>query len=108
MGGAFDVKHKLHGLAFILGIPFLPIAALIISYDHINPDNCVACKSSILFSTHSTWISAILMAIFMVVIMSGFKKADMPMGPNVEPPNAVPKGVIALNGYANRILIRVC
>lgn len=31
MGGAFDVKHKLHGLAFTLGVPTLPVAALVLS-----------------------------------------------------------------------------
>lgn len=32
MGGLFDVKHKHHGLAFLLGVPSLPVAALLIGY----------------------------------------------------------------------------
>lgn len=103
MGGAFDVKHKLHGLSFLLGIPFFPIAALIISYHLI--DNWGLNKSSILFSAHSAWISVVLMAVSMIVMMTGFKKAGIPMGPNAEPPKAVPDGVIAVNGYANRVLV---
>jgi len=31
MGGLFDVNHDLHGLAAMLGIPSLPIAAILIS-----------------------------------------------------------------------------
>ena len=31
MGGLFDLKHTLHGFAFLLGVPSLPIAALLIS-----------------------------------------------------------------------------
>ena len=27
------------------------------------------------------------------------------MGPNIEPPKTVPDGVIAVNGYANRLLV---
>ncbi|MBK9504386.1 MAG: DUF998 domain-containing protein [Bacteroidetes bacterium] len=36
MGGLFDVQHKLHGLAFGIGLPFLPIGALLISYHLIQ------------------------------------------------------------------------
>jgi hypothetical membrane protein len=36
MGGLFDVKHKWHGFAFLLGVPSLPIAALLIGYNVIN------------------------------------------------------------------------
>src|SRR5688572_12042353 len=36
MGGLFDVNHKHHGLAFLLGVPTLPTAALLIGYDLIR------------------------------------------------------------------------
>lgn len=39
MGGLFDVQHKLHGLTFGIGIPFLPIGALLISYHLIKKLN---------------------------------------------------------------------
>jgi hypothetical protein len=32
MGGVFDLKHKLHGLAFGIGVPSFPIAALLIGH----------------------------------------------------------------------------
>lgn len=104
MGGLFDVKHKLHGLSFGLGVPTLPAASLIISYHMCGAkENC----GMLLLSAHSTWLSLILMAFSMIVMMSGFKKAGMPMGPDSEPPTHVPNGVIALAGYANRFLV-VC
>jgi hypothetical membrane protein len=105
MGGVFDVKHKLHGLSFLLGIPSLAAAALIISYHLITIDNWSHYRMAILISAHAPWISIVLMAVSMMVMMSGFKKAGLPMGPNAEPPKAVPDGVIALSGYANRILV---
>lgn len=105
MGGAFDIKHKLHGLAFSLGVPTLPLAALILSYQLIRQDSWAIHKSSILYSAHATWISLILMAVTMIVMISGFKKAGIPMGPDIEPPESVPAGVIAVSGYANRILV---
>lgn len=107
MGGLFDVKHKLHGLSFMLGIPTLPAGALLVSYHLIKNESWSIHQSSILLSAHAIWISLVLMAISMALIFSGFKKAGMPMGPNVEPPQKLPAGVIGLNGYANRILI-VC
>ncbi|HEY3386087.1 MAG TPA: DUF998 domain-containing protein [Saprospiraceae bacterium] len=105
MGGLFDLKHKLHGLAFLLGVPALPIAALLISYNLIQLDDWSQHKSIILLSAHSTWISLVLMGVAMGVMMSGFKKAGLPMEQNAPVPDKVPEGVIALAGYANRLLV---
>jgi hypothetical protein len=101
MGGLFDANHKLHGLAALLGVPTLPIAALLIGYNLGNAGSLVIPVS------HTTWISLVLMAISMIVMMNGFKKAGVPMGPNMPVPERVPDGVVALAGYANRLLI-VC
>jgi Protein of unknown function (DUF998) len=101
MGGLFDAKHKLHGLAALLGVPTLPIAAMLIGYNLGQPNN------TILLASHATWIAFVIMAVAMVVMMNGFKKAGIPMGPDATPPDHVPNGVIALAGYANRLLI-VC
>jgi hypothetical protein len=104
-GGLFDVKHKLHGLAFGLGVPFLPIGALLIAYHLIQKVNWLNYKQALLVSSHAIWISLLLMAISMMLIFSGFKKAGYPMGPDVEPPKELPKGVIGINGYMNRLLV---
>jgi hypothetical protein len=101
MGGLFDAKHKLHGLAALLGVPTLPIAAMLIGYN-LNQAN-----SSIILASHATWIAFAIMTEAMIVMMNGFKKAGLPMGPDATPPDHVPDGVIALAGYANRLLI-VC
>jgi len=36
MGGLFDVKHTLHGAAFALGVPTLPVSAWLVSYNLIK------------------------------------------------------------------------
>lgn len=105
MGGLFDVKHKLHGLSFMLGIPTLPIGSLLICYHLIAMSQWQVHKTEILWSTHSIWVSVILMAASMMLLMNGYKKSGMPMGPGVEPPKELPKGVIGINGYFNRILV---
>lgn len=103
MGGLFDVKHKHHGLAAVLGVPTLPIAALLIGYNLTQIPDTQA--SGIIISSHATWISFVLMGIAMAVMIAGFKKSGIPMGPGAEVPKAVPPGVIALAGYANRLLV---
>ena len=107
MGGLFDVKHKHHGLAALLGVPTLPIAAMLIGYNLIQIPEWQQSATSIVISSNATWISLILMVVSMVVMMTGFKKSGIPMGPNAEPPKSVPPGVIAWAGYANRFLV-VC
>lgn len=104
LGGVFDVKHKLHGLAFGLGVPTLPAAALLIGQNLVRSESWNAQSKLLLGASHALWISLVLMALAMIVMMSGFKKAGIPMDPNTEPPEKVPDGVIALAGYANRLL----
>jgi Protein of unknown function (DUF998) len=102
-GGLFDINHKKHGMAFGLGVPPLPVAALIITYHLLN--NNIITQSNALLVAHSTWISIILMAASMMLMFSGFKKAGIAFDKSSPPPTEVPKGVIALGGYANRLLV---
>lgn len=105
MGGLFDIKHPWHGLAFGIGVPSLPIAALLIGYTLTGIDPWSRYSVWILVSTHATWISLVLMAIAMGVMFAGFKKAGTPMDPNAAPLDRIPDGVIALGGFANRLLV---
>lgn len=105
MGGLFDVKHKLHGMAFGLGVPFMPIGALITGYHLVSKPEWSDYKNNILLSSHAIWISLVLMAASMMLLFSGFKKAGLPMGPNIEPPQEMPAGVIGISGYMNRLLV---
>lgn len=102
-GGLFDVNHKKHGMAFALGVPPLPIAALIITYHLLNAG--IITQTSVLIVAHATWISIVLMAVTMMLMFSGFKKAGVVYDKDSPPPAEVPAGVIALGGYANRLLV---
>ncbi|WP_209405245.1 DUF998 domain-containing protein [Pseudozobellia sp. WGM2] len=105
MGGIFNIQHKLHGLSFAIGVPFLPIAALLISYHLIGKPEWQNYGSSLLFSTHAVWISLILMAITMFLFFSTLKSAGIQYGPDSPPLKVLPEGVIGLNGWANRLLV---
>ena len=104
-GGLFDVKHKLHGLAFGLGVPFLPLGALLVSYHLVHMNAFRKYQTLILFSAHAIWISLVLMAVSMILLFSGFKKAGVAVGPNIDPPKLLPEGAIGINGYMNRLLV---
>lgn len=105
MGGLFDVRHKLHGLAFLLGVPSVPVAALLIGHHVAGKPGWDSHGDFILMASHATWVSTVAMGLAMAVMFAGFKKAGIPIGPDVVPPTAVPDGVIAMGGYANRLLV---
>lgn len=107
MGGLFDIKHKLHGLSFALGVPTFPIGVLLIAYQLSDQTQWFATENVLLISAHSVWISLVLMGLSMGLFFSGLKKAGIPFGPDQKPLTEIPKSVIALNGYANRLLVFV-
>lgn len=105
MGGLFDVQHKLHGLSFGIGVPFLPIGALIITYHLLKNPAWQKSSFALLLSSHSIWISLILMAASMFLLFSSLKAAGVAYGPDSAPMTDLPKGVIGVNGWANRLLV---
>lgn len=105
MGGLFDVQHKLHGLSFGIGIPFLPIGALIITYHLLKNPAWQNNNTLLLLSSHSIWISLLLMAGSMLLLFTGLKSAGVVYGPDAPPLTALPKDVIGINGWANRFLV---
>lgn len=107
MGGLFDLKHKLHGLAFALGVPTFPLGVLLVAYHLGNQNKWLPYKIELLISAHGVWITVVLMAFSMGLFFSGLKKAGIPFGPDQEPLTEIPKGITALHGYANRLLVVV-
>jgi Protein of unknown function (DUF998) len=105
MGGLFDVQHKLHGLSFGIGVPFLPIGSLLITYHLIKKSEWQGHSFPLLLSSHSIWISLVLMAFSMFLLFSSLKSAGIVYGPDSPPFAELPKGVIGINGWANRLLV---
>jgi hypothetical protein len=89
MGGLFDVNHDLHGLAAMIGIPSLPIAAVLISVSLIRNSSGIPAPRSLIWTAIITWVSLILMNI---AIFTGFSPTGNP-NPG------------AWFGWANRFLI---
>ncbi len=103
MGGLFDIKHKLHGLSFMMGVPALPIAAVLLSYNVESLENA----STLKLVSHFTWLSVVLMGISMAHMFAQFKKAGLALGPEAKAPEQLPAGVNLFSGYANRLLVLV-
>ena len=105
MGGLFDVQHKLHGLSFGIGVPFMPVGALIVTYHLLKKVEWQSHSTTMLLSSHSIWVSLILMAVSMFLLFSSLKSTGLVYGPDSPPLMELPKGVIGINGWANRLLV---
>jgi hypothetical protein len=105
MASIFNVSHPLHGTAALIGVPTFPLAAILISFN--------LCKrhffnhKRLMWAANFTWMGIVLMAITMILMIAGLKKAGLFHPGTADVPNRIPAGVIALAGYANRLLILV-
>lgn len=89
MAAVFDVNHNLHGLAALIGMPNLPIAAILISVSLGRHSSWASARPLLLWTAILTWISLILMN---VAIFTGFSQTG-----EINPG--------AWFGWANRFLI---
>ena len=107
MAAFFDINHSLHEPASFIGIGSLPIAALLISTNLGSIDAWSAAKKPLLWSAHLTWISIVLMMVTFGLLISTFMQSGAEMPTDSTAVTALPEGVIALVGWANRFLILV-
>jgi len=90
MAAFFDISHSLHGLAFMIGIPSLPIAAILISISLVRNQDWASARRSLLWLANLPWVSIVLMAIMMFI---GLSQSGGEFGPNV------------LMGWPNRLVV---
>ena len=107
MAAVFDINHKLHSLSAMIGIPSLAIAAMLISVALVRTEPWSNARTSLLWTANLTWVSILLMAIAFAVMMATYAHAGGAMSASAVVVTTLPKGVIALVGWANRFLIVV-
>jgi hypothetical protein len=90
MGGLFDVNHDLHGLAAMIGMPSLPVAAILISISLMRNPAWSPDRSMLLGTAILTWVSLILMNI---AVFTAFSQSNEQLSQD------------AWVGWANRFLI---
>lgn len=107
MAAVFDINHKLHSLSAMIGIPSLSIAAMLISITLVRTEPWSMARTSLLWTANLTWVSILLMGIAFAVMMATYAQAGGDLSASAEVVTTLPKGVIALVGWANRFLIVV-
>ncbi len=108
MASVFDINHPLHGLAGMIGVLSLPIAAMLISVSLGRTQPWSVAKKALLWTANLTWISVVLMVVSLIALFVTYTRAGghIPADGKALPlETALPPGVIALVGYANRLLI---
>jgi hypothetical protein len=99
MGGLFDVNHRLHGAAFAIGVPALPIAAILLTIAARRAGLELPIWVAVL-----PILSVAVMAVSMALLFSSLKAAGITMSAGSQPLSALPEGVSAWNGWANRLV----
>jgi hypothetical membrane protein len=107
MAAVFDINHPLHGLAALIGIGSLPIAAMLISVSLGRTEGWTTAKKALLWTANLTWISVLLMAVTFAILIATYTQAGGDMTAESTAITTLPEGVIALVGWANRFLIAV-
>jgi hypothetical protein len=90
MAAIFDVSHSLHGLAAMIGMPSLPIAAVLTSLSLVHHPAWSPARRSLLLTANLTWISLVLM---FAMVFIGLSQSGGEFGPHI------------LAGWPNRFLI---
>jgi hypothetical protein len=99
MGGLFDINHRLHGAAFAIGAPALPIAAILLTVAARRAGLNVPIWAAVL-----PILSVAMMALSMAMLFSSLKAAGITMSADSQPLSALPDGISAWNGWANRLV----
>jgi hypothetical protein len=101
MGGVFDINHKLHGPAALIGIPSLCIAAILVTIAMARRSDIVAPP---LWSAHLPWISFALMIGAFALFFSALSRAGVDVSSQTGPLAELPAGVSGYVGWANRLI----
>ena len=102
LASVFDISHTLHSLAAMIGILSLPVAAMLISVSLSRTERWSVARKALLWTANLTWISIVLMAASFILLIVTYTQAG---GEMTSQATALPSGVIALVGWANRFLI---
>ncbi len=99
MGGLFDINHRLHGTAFAVGVPALPVAAILLTVAARRDGLDLPVWAAVL-----PIVSVVAMAVSMAMLFSSLKAAGITLSADSRPLAALPEGVSAWSGWANRLV----
>jgi hypothetical protein len=101
MGALFDINHRLHGPAAMIGIPSLCLAAVLLT-------NALSRRAGIdappVWSAHLPWMSFVMMLGALALFFSSLSAAGVDVSAQGGPISELPVGVSGYVGWANRAL----
>jgi hypothetical protein len=105
MASVFDVDNPLlHGTAGAIGVLSMPVAAVLVSVSLGRIEPWFARRKSLIWSANLIWVSLVLFIVTMVVLIVTARHAG---GMNFQA-KRLPAGVIALDGWMNRLYVVAC
>jgi Protein of unknown function (DUF998) len=106
LAATFDVTHNVgHGVAGLLGVVGLPVAAMLVSASLDHTGGWAATGRSLRrCCAHLTWIAVVLSVAAMAVMTIQFLHASGGQLPQ-HAPKVLPPGVLGLAGWANRLIV---
>jgi hypothetical membrane protein len=99
MGGVFDVNHRLHGVAFGLGVPSLAFAAILLTIAGRQAGLELPLWAAVL-----PVLSILFMALSIFSLVTSLKSHGLDPRNQMGNLTSLPDGITAWNGWANRIL----
>ena len=99
MGGLFDINHKFHGPAAMIGIPSLCVATVVVT---MAIGRHVGIEAPPMWSAHLPWVSFVVMLGTFALFFSALKSAGVDMSGQSGPLKVLPDGVSGYVGWANR------
>jgi hypothetical protein len=105
LASVFDVRHMIgHGIAGLLGVIGFPIAALLLSISFRRNQTWHRESRPLLWLANLSWISVVLLVAslgIMTMQLTRIYGGHLPQ----HAPKALPAGVLALDGYADRLIV---
>lgn len=107
MASVFDIRHPAgHGIAGLFGVVGFPIAAMLLSTSLGRYDAWRKQRNILLWLANLSWISVLLLIatlILMTIQMAAASGGHLPQ----HAPKSLPPGVLALDGWADRLIVLV-
>jgi Protein of unknown function (DUF998) len=105
MASAFDARHQIgHGIAGLLGVIGVPIAALLLSVALGRNETWNSARRGLLWIANVSSISVVLLVTTLAIMtmqMARINGGHLPQ----HAPKSLPPGVLALDGWADRLIV---
>ncbi len=105
MASIFDVTHEIgHGVAGLLGVIGFPIAAVLLSSALSRNKHWQRARRALRWSANLSWISVVVLAATLAIMTMQMARVTGGHLPQ-HAPKSLPPGVLALDGWADRLII---